>query len=298
MKRLWEVSSSDGAVGVKGWFRRARSMALAWRYRSALRPILEAPPGSLLRRIADQRSGVYGFTRAPYLLANWAPPRRFAEYAAHVEAADSLGPLMNFDPDLSVELMALDAIEPGYHLVLDKPEWMFREGIVTFNLFKDNLRLFSLTFSFDRGNNALTAIIGGLQGRNLPGILDEYRAVTKAAHGLRPRDLMVELFRLFCAANGVMRILAVSNSGRIHQGDMFKTKHYASLDYDEAWLDRGGTPIDANFFDLPLRREIREEVPQKKRTMYRKRYELLDGLEERMIVACSSPRVVRRAQAE
>jgi len=275
-------------------------MVLAWRHHAAMRAILEARPGSLLHSIAAQRPAVFGFTRAPYLVAAWRPAARFAEYVRHAETADTIGALMNFAPDLSVELMTLEEIGPGYHIVLDKPEWMFREGLVTLNLFRDNLRLFSLTFSFCRDEGDLSAIVGGLQGRSLPGILDAYRDLTKAAHGLRPRDLTVELFRLFCAANGVVGIRAVSNAGRIHQGELFKAKHYASLNYDEAWTDRGGVRLDDDFFELPLEREVRAErdIPQKKRAMYRRRYDLLAIMEDRMKRACADPLVTRRPAAE
>ena len=51
--------------------------------------------------------------------------------------------------------------------------------------------------------------------------------------------------------------------------------------YNEVWEDRGGTRVAPTHFELPLagsRRPL-EEVPAKKRSMYRRRYEMLDAID-------------------
>ena len=119
--------------------------------------------------------------------------------------------------------------------------------------------------------------------------------MTKAAHGMRPRDLLVELFRAFCRAVGAARMLAVADASRQHRSRYFgKAKaETLSLNYDEIWLERGGVAKGPDFFELPVALRLRdlEEVPSKKRGMYRRRHELLHDLDRRMHQACVDLRV-------
>jgi len=55
----------------------------------------------------------------------------------------------------------------------------------------------------------------------------------------------------------------------------------AGMFYDDVWADRGGTRVAPTHFELPLagsRRPL-EEVAAKKRSMYRRRYEMLDAID-------------------
>ncbi|MES9851382.1 MAG: DUF535 family protein [Candidatus Thiodiazotropha sp. L084R] len=56
------------------------------------------------------------------------------------------------------------------------------------------------------------------------------------------------------------------------------------LNYDEVWSDRGGVYCNAGFYELPVnpdRRSI-ESIISKKRSMYKKRYELLNLIEKKV----------------
>jgi len=165
-----------------------------------------------------------------------------------------------------------------------------REGQAVLDLFIAETRIFSLAFSL-RDEQGLTAVIGAIQGRDIEGALDTYRELTGALHGMRPRDFLVEMFRALCATLGVQRIVAVSDASRHHRSPYFGkvTDKRFPLDYDEVWTERGGTALDDDFFALPVkptRRSI-EEIPSKKRSMYRKRYEMLDRLEAKLAQAVS-----------
>jgi uncharacterized protein len=101
---------------------------------------------------------------------------------------------------------------------------------------------------------------------------------------MRPRDFLVDAFRSFVAILGVVQIFAVSDTGRHHHHSYFRGKVPDSLSYNEIWRERGGTPFDPDFFELPvppLRRKL-DEIASKKRSMYRKRYEMLDDVESKL----------------
>jgi uncharacterized protein VirK/YbjX len=62
------------------------------------------------------------------------------------------------------------------------------------------------------------------------------------------------------------------------------------LNYDEIWEDRGGVPGDDGFFVLPTAFSQRDisDVPAKKRSMYRRRYAMLDQLSTGIGIALKS----------
>ena len=84
-------------------------------------------------------------------------------------------------------------------MVIDQAKWFMREGQLVINLFVGEVRMFSLAFSLGRDGGERTAFVGAVQGRDIEGVADEYRDLTKAAHGMRPRDLLFEIFRMLCS---------------------------------------------------------------------------------------------------
>jgi uncharacterized protein len=263
---------------INGWrFRRAGR-----HHATALAPLLSADPVTSTGQAVDARPELLSFVRAPYLCAGWSPDERLNRLTTHFATLDRFPPL-NFPVAQSINLMPLPMIGETYHVVIDKPMWFHREGVLTINLFDGDWRLFSLVFALEPTGNGLRALIGGIQGRNFDDALDRYRDLTKAAHGLRPRDLLIELFRLVCAQLGVTEILAIADKGRQNRHPYFGKEMMRTLplDYDAIWQDRGGAPISEWFYRLPLTSDRRSDadIPAKKRSMYRQRYAMLDAIE-------------------
>jgi uncharacterized protein VirK/YbjX len=146
--------------------------------------------------------------------------------------------------------------------------------------------MYSLIFSFFREEDSIGVFIGGIQGRDTEGVLDKYRELTKACHGMRPRDLLIEIFRMLCSELKVVHILAVSDEYRHSRSKYFgdgKLK-FSSVNYNEIWLDRGGTLVDPAFYSIDVETKHRdlEDIPAKKRGMYRRRYDMLETLREQL----------------
>ena len=252
------------------------------------RQMLAPPPGSSLDRIMRQRPEFIGALVWPYLSASFDAGERLRRIIAHYEAVDGLAPQMRFDCDERLVLVDMAEVMPGLRLVLDQPIWFMREGGLVLNLFIDSFRAFSIAFSLRREPNGhLSAWIGGIQGRNRDDMLETYRVLTKLLHGLRPRDFLLEALKMLLRDLGVARLFGVSDASRHHRHPYFRGAKQATQDYDEIWADRGGVAVDADFFELPLSPERRDEATIKpnKRSMYRKRFEFLDALERELLEA-------------
>ena len=248
--------------------------------------LLNGKEGSCLNRLMKQRPETIGVLIWPFQCAQWRASTRLDRIINHCGVIDSLGPPWDFSVDRRLVLLNLDEISTGLRVVLDQPVWFMREGLLTINLFIDSLRVFSVSFSFFRDKDEkLHTIIGGVQGRDIDDALNIYRNLTKSLHGLRPRDFLLETLKVLTIIIGSNEILAVSENGRYHHHPYFnkKTKK-AGINYDEIWLERGGFKIDDNFFKFnteAARRDI-ESVRPNKRSMYRKRFELIDNIELRL----------------
>ena len=242
---------------------------------------------SNLRRLLRARPEILEMVYRPYLAVNWDAPTRFARIVDHCETVAKIGGIMDFPPDTLVNLIQLDPIAPRYRLSLDQARWLLPEGQLVISLWDGIDRIFSLQFCLSSQDGQRTAYIGALQGRpqkqGEPDIMDRYRNFTKAAGGMRPRDFLIEIFKTLCRVLDVVEIRAVSNLNQPRR----QTCSDVKLSYDEVWHERGGIYDGNGFFILPVAANHRtiEKIPSKKRTMYAKRYAMLDGVEAELAAA-------------
>ncbi|KQS01982.1 hypothetical protein ASG11_14305 [Sphingomonas sp. Leaf357] len=259
----------------------AGRMLPAWRKRSAL--------GVIENRVPD----LWVMAARPLISSNWNLSKRFLQIRKHFAVIRQTRLPLVLEPNQYIDLFSFDLGEHSCRVMLDQPSWLLRDGLLTISLWVDIDRIFSMSFCLsDRGGERV-AYVGGIQGRRHATSLDLNRALTKAAHGLRPRDLMFELFRLFCETVGAKRILCVSNATRCNTTHMERGMPQAGaplLDYDEVWRDRGGVLGPDGFFQIPIARRMRSEaeIPARKRGLYAKRYQFIAQLQPAMTAALSS----------
>lgn len=289
-----EVRQAVRLADLTGWKARARFYLAALREEPAFRALYAPEPDSALRRLRAERPRIVNFVLAPYLDARWDLPTRVRQLTKHCAAMQ--GGLARYAFGIDEELFLLDLAPlemPGFSIVLDKPQWFFREGTVTANLFQDDVRLFSVSFSFERVGERLELVIGSVQGRKIDRVLDIYRDFTKISHGIRPRDFMIEIVRMLARAEGVVRIRAIPDKYRHQRHPYFSrdTNRELPLNYDEIWIDRGGTLGGDGYYDIPLQvqREF-DTIPARKRSLYRKRFALLEQLETALVEALAGVR--------
>lgn len=280
LKRAMPAIVPGRGLGAARWRLRVLAAALAHRRQLAGLAGTDSPA---LRRILQERpASAVGVLIWPYLCASWDVSRRLDRLVGHYRIVDRLGPPFPFPVSERLVLLDLSDIHPGLRIVMDQPQWFIREGGLTLNLFVDDFRAYSLAFSLaEHPGGGIDCLIGSIQGRNSDEALALYRDLTKAAHGLRPRDLLIEICRILCRHWGVRRLLGVRDSQRHHRHGFFGGKTIAPQDYDAIWQDRGGVAEDDCFFRLPLAPDRRDEdgIKPNKRSLYRRRYGFLDRLE-------------------
>jgi uncharacterized protein VirK/YbjX len=257
--------------------------------------MLLAPRDSNLRRLVKAYPEILGIVLTKYVAANWDTSTRVARLVNHHRTVAQIGGVIDFAPGNLVELIELAPIDLRYRITLDQPRWLLREGSLIISLWDGVDRIFHLGFCLSTENGERVCYIGSLQGRSETDIhnytidiLNRYRLFTKAACGMRPRDFLVEVLKMFCRALDINEIRAVSDFNRPPRRIITDVK----LPYDEIWIERGGKRGDNGFFILPVtagRRDV-TDVAAKKRALYVKRYSMLDVVEAKLIAALSSSR--------
>ena len=261
------------------WKLRAKFVLAALKDPALARSLKQVDRQSPLGLLLAQRPETIGNLVWPYQCAAWDAKTRFSRISAHLEALEKL-PGLKVEGDEKIVFADLTSLSPDTFVMIDYSPWLAREGHLTLSLFKGDFRAFTIAFSLSSWPQT-ELFIGGIQGRNDDRILDMYRDFTKEFHGVRPRDLMLELLRLFALRMGVQRIYAVADDHKISRHAYFGKKGTVGLNYDDVWVERGGSRIAPTHFELPLagtRRDL-NEVAAKKRSMYRRRYEMFDQLE-------------------
>ena len=162
-----------------------------------------------------------------------------------------------------------------------------KEGEATL-VFCDEQRtqLAGMTFALCLYEGKRTLFIGGLQGAkaNIPH--EFIQVATKNCHGLFPKRLLLEACTELASYLGMEQIIAVSNDTHIYQSWRYRKKKQDKLhaDYDSFWESLSGERTAEGTFRLPMLivRKTMEEIASKKRAEYRRRYDLLDSLQNQM----------------
>jgi uncharacterized protein len=292
-----------------GWrMRAARALDSSWKLRArfaaracldpdVLQPFISAPPGSALHEHLEERPETAGVLLWPYQCSAWDAKERVRRIVSHFDLVETIGSPVRACVEDKLEVLDLGSYSAGVRVILDQPKWLAREGHLALNLFVGDHRGYSLAFSLSSDGQDRCAFIGGLQGRSTDGALDRYKDLTKDFHGMRPRDLLVDVARMFFKQIGVNRIHAVAESHRFFRHAYFGAHagQEMHVNYDEIWSERGGTRIAPSHFELPSTLSLRalEEVQSKKRGMYRKRNEMIESLAAEVASAGAKPRFVR-----
>lgn len=263
----------------------------ALRHFDALNLLWNAPDGSLLQDLLAMRPEIWTMLRVRFVSALWPARERFKRIMDHCAIVEHIGHPFDLRPNEYAILLKLDEIMPGCRLMIDNPRWLLREGLLTLSLVQGRDRFFSIAFVLSWNNGELTAYVGGIQGRRGEDVLEQYRTFTKQACGTRPKDMIVELFRLLCQELGVNRILCVSDRIRNGHTPYNSTRpdyvDPVTFDYDTLWTERGGTLQADGFYDLPLKAPERpeSEVPAKRRALRRKRLAMMAEIHEQLAAA-------------
>ncbi|STO53534.1 arginine ABC transporter membrane protein [Canicola haemoglobinophilus] len=137
---------------------------------------------------------------------------------------------------------------------------------------KQGKHLYDSAFSFITGNKLLMTSIQGPSGDNAQELV---KFTTKQLHGVRPMFMLVNAYKLL-AQTLDLELLGIThkNQGKYRWNDNDRLL----FNYDDFWQENGASLNAQGYWQLPLEIERKplEDIQSKKRSMYRKRYEMLD----------------------
>ncbi|WP_311194509.1 VirK/YbjX family protein [Selenomonas noxia] len=156
-----------------------------------------------------------------------------------------------------------------------------KEGLLSVMMDVDGTHLYQIMFWIDQRDGVPTLVIGAMQGPNTENAQDFVREMTKRAHRFRTKNLILYMVQAAARALGVRRILAVSNTG-YYANNHVRRNRKLKTDFGAFWEEAGGfQTADKRFYEIPLvlPRKTMEEVPTRKRALYRRRFAFLDEVD-------------------
>lgn len=255
--------------------------------------MLESPA---LRGIAAAHPRLHSKLQRPYLHRRTTVRDRLATLTEHyhflVDVLRAPERELIFKPGglLLTEL----PVEPvgRYALRLVYDDQFEKEGDLTLALWdrNQNAAIFTLSFTITQWDCPAASrqiFIGGLQGRKGANDREDVVALTRALHGLRPKALLVFAVQRLAQCWGIASVRAVGDAEHIYRH--FRKRREINSSYDAFWTESQGRKDADGNFTLPNHPTIRciEELPANKRSMYRKRYSMLERLGQEVATAAT-----------
>lgn len=181
--------------------------------------------------------------------------------------------------------------EKPLQLVLSFDPGQRKEGLLSVVLHWDDAALYQMIVWIAKDKSgAWTLWIGAMQGPNLGDAKDVIKKLTKACHGFRTKNLILYATQAVARALGIARILAVTNEG-YYANNHVRLDRKLKTNFSDFWREAGGWETsDPRFDELPLTeaRKTMEEVPTRKRAVYRRRFTLMDEIDTAIVGGVSS----------
>ncbi|ORU01018.1 Membrane protein LAPB [Anaerovibrio sp. JC8] len=157
-----------------------------------------------------------------------------------------------------------------------------KEGMLSVMLRLDKLPLYQIIFWIATDKNGDWSMwIGAMQGPNMEDAKDVIKQVTKHCHSYRTKNLILYIAQALARGLDLRHIYAVTNDG-YYANNHVRMDRKLKTSFSDFWLEAGGNHTeDKRFDELPLaeQRKSMEEVPVRKRAVYRKRFSLLDEID-------------------
>ena len=169
--------------------------------------------------------------------------------------------------------LSFGEVIPDFEMTLSMTTHQPMEGYWVLELWHKPRNELVYLLTFAKLDEAL--LISVVQGPNFEGSKEMVKQLTKMCHGLRPAYLMVEMMKALTKALGFKTLLGIPQKYQ-NKSRFIQSSHYV-VDYDAIFAESGGQLKD--YWELPLEIDRNlDDVPSKKRSMYRKRYAMLDDL--------------------
>ncbi|MDD6398405.1 MAG: VirK/YbjX family protein [Selenomonadaceae bacterium] len=183
---------------------------------------------------------------------------------------------------------AAESVREDLKLVLGFYPGQRKEGLLAVSLLLDNgdgkrHELYQIIFWIrPDANGEMSMWIGAMQGPNMEDSKDVIKRITKRCHAYRTKNLILHAAQEVAKALDLKHIYAVTNYG-YYANNHVRVDRKLKTSFSDFWGEAGGTPCeDKRFFSLPMEeyRKSMEEVPTRKRAVYRRRFALMDEIDE------------------
>ena len=181
-------------------------------------------------------------------------------------------------PPLWQQAISFGEVIPDFEMKLTITDYQPMEGFWTLELVHSPSQELVYLLTFGKVQQAL--LIAVIQGPNFEGSKDMVKLLTKKCHGLRPAYLMVEAMKALTNVLGYSALWGIPHKYQ-NKSRIVQSKRYV-VDYDAIFAESAGSLKD--YWELPLHFETKnmDDIPSNKRSMYRKRYAMLEQLQENM----------------
>ncbi|QLB12179.1 hypothetical protein EV697_10422 [Bisgaardia hudsonensis] len=164
----------------------------------------------------------------------------------------------------------------NFELILKINEYQPMEGYWSLELVHKPSQELIYLLTFGKVEDSL--LIGVIQGPNCEGSKEIVKALTKQCHGLRPAYLMIEIMKALTMVLGYEKLFGIPQKYQ-NKSRFVRSSRYL-VNYDTLFSESGGKL--EKYWDLPLDigQKTLDGIPSKKRSMYKKRYAMLDEIME------------------
>ncbi len=161
-----------------------------------------------------------------------------------------------------------------------------KEGLMTLKMMLGEEDLYQMMFWLGKDEQKETFLcIGAMQGPNMENAREVIKKITKRSHRYRTKNLMLYMMQAVARALKIKHIYAVSNEG-YYANNHFRRDRKLKTDFGAFWEEAGGHVTgDLRFYELPLieNRKSVEEIPTRKRAVYRKRFAFQDDVDNQIL---------------
>lgn len=240
--------------------------------------------------VYSARPNIYIKPFRPYISIKWDKDKKIKvildSYKFLQSKGDIFHQILNDGHKILATFMLMDKDNKQYSLDLKLGyiERFRKEGELVLYLHSRDMGedIAYVAFSFENNNDNISALIGSVQGHISN---KEYatKIIQKLMYGIRPISFIIFAIQVLAKSLKCKDIYCAGD--KIHT---YRRKHAIAIpwnykinfDYDKFYKEVGGEKTKDNWFKLPLQEQRKDmkDIKSKKRSLYKKRYALLDDI--------------------
>jgi uncharacterized protein VirK/YbjX len=238
--------------------------------------------------VLQHRPALYLKPFRVYISTKWNSQQRIKviqdTYRFIIGKGDAFMKVFTNKAELEIARFKLSDTMEGF-LTLGYDKRYRKEGELVLSFQCDQLegKIIAVAFSFEETEkNHWVCRIGCVQGH---GKNEAYssKVVQKQLFGLRPKSLGIFAVQEFSRHLGLNAIYGAGDSIQAYRQKHaihIESKHSINFDYDAFWSECGGSPEKDGWYQLPLipARKSMQEIKSEKRSLYTKRYRVMDEI--------------------